>query len=72
MQDSVLRYDHADFMKALRLDLGPILGSVGLWSLQCLIDQAKADGNNDLKKKIQVCYDLIEKYDETKFEILGQ
>ena len=35
-QDSVLRMDHADFMVALRTDLGPVLGDVGLWSLNAL------------------------------------
>lgn len=34
--ESVLRFDHADFMRALKLDLGPVLGEMGLWSLKCL------------------------------------
>jgi hypothetical protein len=31
--DSVLRFDHKDFVKALKFDLGPVLGDVGLWVL---------------------------------------
>jgi hypothetical protein len=34
--DSALRFDHVDFMKALKFDLGPVMGDVGLWSLKCL------------------------------------
>lgn len=49
--DSVLRFDHADFLNAIKFDLGPILGDLGLWSLKCLKDQAKEKGDNDLKKK---------------------
>jgi len=31
---TVLRFDHADFLDAIKRDLGPILGEVGLWSLK--------------------------------------
>lgn len=34
---TVLRMDHTDFMTALRNDLGPVLGDVGLWSLNCFL-----------------------------------
>ena len=47
---NVIRFDHSDFMKALKEDLGPVLGDLGLWSLKCLKDQAMENGNNDLKK----------------------
>ena len=30
---SVLHFNHADFMKAMKLDIGPLLGDVGLWVL---------------------------------------
>lgn len=36
--ESVLRFDHNDFIKALKLDLGPVLGDMGLWSLKQLLD----------------------------------
>ena len=32
--NKVLRYSHADFLKAVRTDLGPILGNTGLWALK--------------------------------------
>jgi len=72
MLDSVLRFDHNDFLKALRIDLGPILGDVGLWALNCQLDQAKENKDSDLKKKLQVCVDIVEKYIENAFDVLGQ
>lgn len=72
MIESVLRFDHSDFMKALKLDLGPVLGDVGLWSLKCLQDQAKEKNDTELKKKIAVCIEIVEKYLENFFEVLGQ
>ena len=41
MLSSVLRFSHQDFLKAMRNDLGPILGDTGIWSLKCLQEQAK-------------------------------
>ena len=29
----VMRFNHKDFLRALKIDLGPILGDVGLWAL---------------------------------------
>lgn len=28
-----IRFSHSEFMKAIKLDLGPLLGEVGLWVL---------------------------------------
>lgn len=36
--DSVLRFNHKDFLEALRYDLGPVLGECGLWCIKCLQD----------------------------------
>lgn len=72
MVGSVLHFDHADFLRALRLDLGPILGDVGQWCLKSLEDQAKENGNKDLKKQFATCLELVEKYMENQFDTLGQ
>jgi hypothetical protein len=40
MINQALRFNHKDFKKALILDLGPVLGDLGLWSLKCLKDVA--------------------------------
>ena len=50
--NQVLRYDHVDFLKAVRMDLGPVLGDLGLWSLKCLQDIAKENDDKDAKKKL--------------------
>jgi hypothetical protein len=34
--NSVLRFNHKDFIKAIKLDLGPVLGYTGLWALKNL------------------------------------
>ena len=70
--DSVIRFDHHDFVKAIKLDLGPILSDMGLWSLKCLKDQAKQDGDNELKKKYALMFDIVEKFLESSLEVLGQ
>ena len=70
--DSALRFDHVDFIKAVKLDLGPILSDLGVWSLNCLKEQAKDRGDNESKKKYQVAIDLVEKYLESSLEVIGQ
>ena len=32
----VIRFDHKDFMRAMNIDLGPVLGDLGLWVLKCM------------------------------------
>ena len=39
--NSVLRFDHRDFMKAMKFDICPVLGDVGLWCIKDLLDNAK-------------------------------
>lgn len=71
MVSQALRFSHKDFLKSLILDLGPILGDLGLWCLKCLLDVAKEKKDTDLKKKLQVCCDIVEKYLENGLETLG-
>jgi hypothetical protein len=69
---NVLRFNHPDFLRALRIDLGPVLGDLGLWSLKCKQDEAKAAKDNELKKKLQVMIDIVEKYLESGQDLLEQ
>ena len=69
--NTVLRYNHSDFIKAIKIDLGPVLGDLGLWVLNNLKAQAKANGQDDLKKKIQTVIDIVEKYLETGLDVLS-
>jgi hypothetical protein len=48
----VLRFDHKDFMRAMKFDLGPVLGELGQWCLKDLLDNAKQRKDPDMKKKI--------------------
>ena len=32
--NQVLRFDHQDFVRAIKTDLGPLLGDTGLWALK--------------------------------------
>jgi len=63
--------DHTDFMTALRNDLGPVLGDVGLWSLNCFLQDAKDLGDKEAKKKVQTAIDILENYLEHGEEILS-
>ena len=39
--NTVIRFDHKDFMKAMKFDICPVLGDVGLWCIKDLLDNAK-------------------------------
>lgn len=69
--DKVLRYSHSDFLKAFRTDLGPILGNTGIWALKRLGTMAKESGDAELRKKVNVATELIEKFLENGFEALA-
>jgi hypothetical protein len=71
MASQAIRFSHKDFLKSLILDLGPILGDLGLWSLKCLQDVAKEKKDNDLKKRYAVCLEIVEKYLENGTDTLG-
>jgi len=51
--------------------MGPVLGDVGLWALNCLLDQAKEQKDTEMKKKLTLCIDIIEKYLDSSFGVLG-
>lgn len=71
--DKVLRFSHADFLKSFRADLGPLLGDTGLYALKRLHLLTKEDRSApaDLKKKINVATELVEKYLEAEFTVIG-
>lgn len=49
--NDVLRMNHTDFIKAVKNDIGIILGSLGLWAIKCHIDMAKERNEKDKKKQ---------------------
>ena len=72
MVNSVLRFDHKDFLKAMKVDLGPVLGHTGLWALRQLTSYAQEVKDNELKKKAKVCTELIEKLIESNYDVIGE
>jgi len=42
--------DHNDFVKAMKIDVGIILGSLGQWAIKCHIDAAKERDDKEEKK----------------------
>ena len=70
--NSVLRFDHKDFIKAIKIDLGPLLGHTGLWALRQLSNHAKEIKDNELKKKAAVATELIEKFLESGLAVLKE
>ena len=46
----VLRFDHADFLKAIKLDLGPLLGDVGQWIFANYCTRQREKGNTEKRK----------------------
>lgn len=67
----VLRMDHSDFLTALNVDVGIILGEVGKWVLTNLLDDAKASGDKEAKKLFTVALDILESYNEKGLTILS-
>ena len=72
MVNQVMRMDHTDFMKAMKQDVQPLQGDLGLWALNnyCRVKQEK--GKTEKKKIGQVAIDIIKSYLEQGFDYIGQ
>lgn len=68
----VIRFDHKDFMHAVRSDLGPLLGETGLWAIKNYQNRQADKGNDEKKKMGRVAHDLISKYLESGFDVIGK
>lgn len=55
----------------MRTDLGPLLGDTGLWALKNYQIYQTTKGNDEKKKMARNAIDLITKYLETGFDMLG-
>lgn len=69
---NVIHFEHEDFLTAVNVDLGPLLGETGLWALHNYEERMKAKGKTDKRKKAQVAQDLIEEYLKNGLEKLGK
>ena len=48
--NNVLRFDHADFLRAMRMDLAPLLGEMGLWVLTNYAQRQLEKGKTEKRK----------------------
>ena len=68
----VLSFDHADFMKALKEDINPLLGDLGLWALHNYSITQKEKGKADKRKRAQIAIEIVKSYLEHGFDLIGQ
>lgn len=54
------------------MDLGVILGDVGKWVIDCMLNDAKERGDKDAKKLLSCASDIIESYMENGLDVLSQ
>lgn len=59
---TVLRFDHADFLKAIKMDINPLLGELGVWSLTNYANRQKEKGKTDKRKMALVAVDLVKSF----------
>jgi len=64
----VLHFSHVDFLQALRIDLGPMLGDTGLWALKNYVTYQTEKGNDEKKRKARVAIDLLSNFLEHGFD----
>lgn len=67
----VLSFDHADFMKALKEDINPLLGDLGLWALHNYSITQKEKGKADKRKRAQIAIEIVKSYLEHGFDLIG-
>lgn len=68
----VLNFDHADFMKAIKEDIQPLLGEVGLWILTNYSNRQKEKNLPEKKKRAQVAIEIVKSYLEHGYDNIGQ
>jgi hypothetical protein len=69
---TVLHFSHEDFMKAVKLDIPPLLGEIGLWVLTNYCNRQKEKGKADKRKQGQVAIDIVKSYLEQNLDYLGK
>jgi len=61
MVDTVLRFDHKDFLIAVRDDIPPLVSEVGIWILENSINREKELGNKVRAKQYKTCLEIVKK-----------
>lgn len=60
-RDVVLHYDYTDFMKAMKEDLLPLIGEVGLYTLENWQKRLKEKNKTEKRKQVLACIDIVKK-----------
>jgi len=68
MADTVLRFNHADFLTAVKDDIPPLVSEVGIWLFEVAVAREKELGNKDKMKQYKTCLDIINKIMEKGIE----
>ena len=68
----VLHFDHSDFLKAIKEDIQPLLGEVGIWALTNYSMRQKEKGLQDKRKKAQIAIEIVKSFLEHGLDNLGQ
>lgn len=61
MVDTVLRYNHEDFLIAVRDDIPPLISEVGIWLFEVAITRERELENKDRMKQYKTCLDIVKK-----------
>jgi hypothetical protein len=56
----------------MKLDICPLLGDIGVWSLTNYLTKQKVKGNDEKKKMTQTAIDIVLNYLEHGFDQLGK
>lgn len=68
----VMHFSHDDFMTAFQVDIGPILGEIGIWALKNYEERMNNKGKADKKKKARNAIELIEEFLANGWDNLGK
>lgn len=68
----VLHFNHSDFVRAIKLDIGPLLGDTGIWVLTQYANKLKEKNKVEKKKKVMLCIEIIKNYLENGLDYLGK
>lgn len=68
----VLHFDHSDFLKAIKEDIQPLLGELGIWALTNYSMRQKEKGLQEKRKMAQVAIEIVKSYLEHGLDNLGQ
>jgi hypothetical protein len=72
MVKKVLHFTHEDFMKAIKIDLAPLMSNMGVWMLQHYADKVKQQGKMDKLKKVRVALEIVKNIMEKDMAYISQ